>query len=149
MARRQSTTRCALPRGAFARTVANLDVIALSGVPFGLIFTLTQHNVDSLEFVVRLAADTAPRSVQVHPLTLYGRAATTLPDSRPDATELLAALCEASRLGADLGVAVHLDALSRDQLFGYRAHLVPRRPVCASPSGRPCWWCRLTARSFR
>jgi hypothetical protein len=78
--------------GAFARTVANLEVVRSSGVPFGFICTLTQHNVDSLEFVVRLAAQEGARSVQVHPLTLHGRAATTMPGSRPDGIELAAAL---------------------------------------------------------
>ena len=63
--------------GAFARTIGNLEVVRASGVPFGFIFTLTQYNVDSLEFVVRLAAAEGARSVQVHPLTLVGRAATT------------------------------------------------------------------------
>jgi MoaA/NifB/PqqE/SkfB family radical SAM enzyme len=115
--------------GAFAKTVANLDVIRSSGVPFGLIFTLTQHNVNSLEYVVRLAAEHGARSVQVHPLTLYGRASVALPDARPDSMELVAALCEASRLGTEVGVAVHVDALSREQLLAYRDHLVPRRPV--------------------
>ena len=56
--------------GAFARTVANLEVARSAGTAFGFIFTLTQHNVDSLESVVRLAADHGARSVQVHPLTL-------------------------------------------------------------------------------
>ena len=53
-------------------------MIRASGVPFGLIFTLTQHNAASLDFVVRLAAEHGARSVQVHPLTLHGRAATDM-----------------------------------------------------------------------
>jgi MoaA/NifB/PqqE/SkfB family radical SAM enzyme len=115
--------------GAFRRTVANLRVVRASGTPFGLIFTLTQHNVDSLEFVVRLAAREGARSVQVHPLTLHGRAIETMADARPDSIELVAALCEASLLAHELGVAVHVDAISADQLLDYRDHLVPRRPV--------------------
>ncbi len=116
-------------QGAFARTLANLAVIRASGVPFGLIFTLTQHNVNSLEFVVRLAAQHGARSVQVHPLTLYGRAADTMRNARPDGLELLVALAEAARLGRQLGVSVHVDALSLQQLHAYRSHLVPERPV--------------------
>jgi MoaA/NifB/PqqE/SkfB family radical SAM enzyme len=115
--------------GAFARMLANLALIRASNVPFGLIFTLTQHNVDSLEFVVQLAAQQGARSVQVHPLTLYGRAADTMADARPDALELLAALAEAARLGRQLGVAVQVDALSAAQLQNYRSHLVPQQPV--------------------
>lgn len=115
--------------GAFARTIANLEAIRSSGVPFGFIFTLTQHNVDNLEFVVRLAAEQGARSVQVHPLTLHGRAATALPGSRPDGVELLAALLEAARLGSELDVVVHVDALTIEQLFEYRDWIVPERPV--------------------
>ena len=115
--------------GAFARTVANLKVVRSSGVPFGIIFTLTQHNVDSLEFVVRLAAEHGARSVQVHPLTLHGRAATTLPGARPDGMELVTALLEAARLGGELGLIVHVDALTVEQLIEYRDHVVPDRPV--------------------
>lgn len=115
--------------GAFRRTVANLAVVRGCGTAFGLIFTLTQHNLDSLEFVVRLAAQEGARSVQVHPLTLDGRAATTLQGSRPDGIELEAALFGAVLLGSELGVAVHVDALLVEQLLAYRASLVPQRPV--------------------
>jgi len=115
--------------GAFARTVANLETARAWGGPFGFIFTLTQHNVDSLEFVVRLAAAEGARSVQVHPLTLYGRAGATMSGARPDEIELAAAMCEAAMLGDELGVVVHVDAVTADQLLGHRDHLVPRRPV--------------------
>jgi pyruvate-formate lyase-activating enzyme len=115
--------------GAFARTVSNLELVRSSGTPFGLIFTLTQHNADSLESVVRLAAREGARSVQVHPLTLHGRAATTMPGARPDGTELVVALCEAALLAAEVGVVVHVDALSAAQVLAYRDRLVPRRPL--------------------
>jgi len=115
--------------GAFARTVANLEFARAWGGPFGFIFTLTQHNVDSLEFVVRLAAAEGARSVQVHPLTLYGRAEATMSGARPDEIELAAALCEAAMLAHELGIVVHLDAVTADQLLAHRDLLVPRRPV--------------------
>lgn len=115
--------------GAFAGTVARLETVRASGVPFGIIFTLTQHNADSLEFVVRLAAEHGARSVQVHPLTLHGRAATTLSSARPDGMELVTALFEAARLGDELGLKVHVDALTYQQMVAYREHLVPERPV--------------------
>jgi MoaA/NifB/PqqE/SkfB family radical SAM enzyme len=115
--------------GAFARTTANLEVVRSSGTPFGFIFTLTQHNADSLEFVVRLAAEEGARSVQVHPLTMVGRAAETMPSARPDEIELATALLEASLLGHELGVVIHVDALTADQLREHRCSLVPRRPV--------------------
>ncbi len=117
--------------GAFVRTVANLEAVRASGVPFGFIFTLTQYNADSLDFVVRLAVAEGARSVQVHPLTLHGRAVETLSESRPDGLELTAALVEATRLGDELGVAVRVDALTLDQLRGHRDRLVPRKPIDA------------------
>src|SRR5262249_6339146 len=107
----------------------NLERVRSSRVPFGFIFTLTQYNLDSLEFVVRLAAEQGARSVQVHPLTLHGRAEAAMPDARPDGVELAAALLEAARLGAESGLAGHVDALSREQLARYRDYLVPERPV--------------------
>ncbi len=115
--------------GAFARTTANLGVVRSSRTPFGFIFTLTQHNADSLEFVIRLAAEEGARSVQVHPLTAVGRAAETMPHALPDEIELATALCEASMLGHELGVVVHVDAITADQLRDHRCSLVPRQPV--------------------
>jgi Fe-coproporphyrin III synthase len=115
--------------GAFARTLANLETIRSSGVPFGFIFTLTQHNVDSLEFVVRLAADFGARGVQVHPLTLQGRAATDMCHARPDDLELAAALAEADELGRVHGIPVQVDSVTRAQLFAHHDHFVPARPV--------------------
>jgi MoaA/NifB/PqqE/SkfB family radical SAM enzyme len=118
-------------RGAFDKALAGIATLRDSGVPFGLIFTLTQFNVDSLEAVVRLAARQGARSVQVHPLSPSGRAAQTLADACPDGMELLAALAEAARLASELGVAVLTDVVGGEQLQRYRRHLVPRRPVAA------------------
>ena len=115
--------------GAYRRTVANLPVLHRSGVPFGFIFTLTQTNIDSLDHVVRLAAETGARSVQVHPLTTSGRAATEMMGARPDALERLAALVEARRAGAALGVGVQVDLVTAGQLAVYRSRMVPERPV--------------------
>lgn len=115
--------------GAFTRTIDNLQVIRASAVPFGFIFTLTRNNADSLEFVVRLAAEQGARSVQVHPLTLHGRAATEMAEARPDGIEIAAALLEGMRLGRALGIAVHVDALTTEQLFAFRDRMVPERPV--------------------
>jgi len=115
--------------GAFDRTVANLATVRSSGTPFGFIFTLTQHNVDSLDFVVRFAAREGARSVQVHPLTLHGRAAERMRGERPDGIELAAALLGAALLGRELGVAVHVDAVTAEQLLVHFDALVPLRPV--------------------
>jgi hypothetical protein len=47
---------------------------------------------------------------------------------RPDDVELVAALIEAQRLAETLGVVVHVDALSLEQIVAFRDHLVPVRP---------------------
>jgi MoaA/NifB/PqqE/SkfB family radical SAM enzyme len=123
--------------GAFVATARNLETIRASGVPFGLTFTLTQHNVDSLDFVVHFAAHSGARSVHVRPLTLHGRAVTDLPDARPHSVDLAFALLESIRLGRELGVTVHVEALTADQLRTRRAALVPARPIanltCVAP----------------
>lgn len=117
--------------GAYDKALSNLGVIRESGVPFGFIFTLTQHNVDSLESVVRLAAEQGARIVQVHPLGLHGRALATMSASRPDTIELLAAMAEASVLGQELAVAVKVDAVTSAELTRGRCRFVPKLPVSA------------------
>ena len=119
--------------GALARTLRLLAQPRATGTPFGFIFTLTQHNVDELEDVVGLAAAHGAQSVQVHPLTLHGRARETLAGARPDGQELLAAIVEAQRLGQTLqarsGVRVQVDALSQAQILAHRERLVPAWPA--------------------
>lgn len=124
-------------RGAFAKTVANLSTIRASGCAFGFIFTLTQYNVDTLEAVVELAKAHGASSVQIHPLTLEGRAKTSMGDARPDQLELLAALVEAKRVGELHGIGVHVDALTWDQIAAHRNQLVPARPVTSMTQACP------------
>lgn len=123
--------------GALARTLQGLEQPRSTGTPYAFIFTLTQHNVDELAEVVAMAAAYGAQGVQVHPLTLHGRALRTLPDARPDGLELLAALVEAQRLARDLearcGVQVQVDALSQAQLRAHRSRLVPTWPAAALP----------------
>lgn len=115
--------------GALARTLMNLEAVSASGVPFGFLFTLTRHNLDSLEFVVQLALEYGARGVQVHPLTATGRAADGMQAVRPDAIELGVALFEAMRLGESFGVTVGVDALTLRQAVCHRERLVPECPV--------------------
>lgn len=115
-------------RGTFVRTLANLHALRAAGTHFGLLFTLTQHNVDAVEPLVELALQHGARGLQIHPLSLEGRARAALPDARPDEQELLAALGEAARLGRAAGLDVHVDALHREQLLAHRAALVPPSP---------------------
>jgi Fe-coproporphyrin III synthase len=127
--------------GALARTLRLLAQPRATGTPFGFIFTLTQHNVDELEDVVAMAAEHGAQSVQVHPLTLHGRAREALPGARPDGQELLAAIVEAQRLAQALqaqgGVRVQVDALSQAQIQAHRERLVPAWPVASLGSLAP------------
>ena len=116
-------------KGAFDKSVANIARIRDDGVPFGIIFTLTQYNADSLDFVVRLAADLGAKLVQVHPLTLHGRATDGMSDARPDELERLVALAEAMRLGHEVGMPVHVDVVRASQLVAYQAAFAPPRPI--------------------
>lgn len=127
--------------GALTRTLQGLAQPRSTGTAFGFIFTLTQHNVHELAEVVALAATHGAHSVQVHPLTLHGRARQTLQDARPDGMELLAAIVEAQRLAQDLearsGVRVQVDALSQSQILAYRDRLVPGWPSATLPALAP------------
>lgn len=98
---------------AFARMRRHLSGLRASGIPFGFLFTLTQGNLHELDWVAEFAADQGAALLQVHPLELAGRAASRLPDSRPDAVELQWALVEVARLRERYAgrLALHLDAL--------------------------------------
>jgi sulfatase maturation enzyme AslB (radical SAM superfamily) len=138
--------------GAFDRTVENLAIVRESGVPFALIVTLTRYNVGSLESVVRLAAEAGATGVQVHPLSLVGRASVELADHRPDELELMTAIVESQWLGDELGIPVELDAADRVRLARYRHDIVPESAevslgelcpvlvVAADGSVRPLTW---------
>ena len=83
---------------AFDTMVGRLDGVRSSGIPFGFIFTLTQHNVDELQWVAMFAISQGARLLQIHPLEMAGRAGLLLPEARPDETELSFALAEAVRI---------------------------------------------------
>ncbi|GAA0806135.1 radical SAM protein [Spirilliplanes yamanashiensis] len=103
--------------GAFARMRAGLGVLRRAGLPFALVLTLTQHNVDQLEWAAAFAADQGAGLLHVHPLEQSGAAAVQLPHSTPDAVELLVARAEADRLRArHPGLAIHVDAAAPAEL---------------------------------
>lgn len=81
--------------GAFAKLSTRLPDVARSGIPFGFITTLTQNNVDELDFVVQLAAEHGAKLVQVHPLEPVGAAVHNLARAVPDEQELGFAMFEA------------------------------------------------------
>jgi MoaA/NifB/PqqE/SkfB family radical SAM enzyme len=83
---------------AFSKMAARLDDVRASGIPFGFIFTLTQHNLDELDWVARFALDAGASLLQIHPLEEVGRARELLAGQRPDAVESAWAHLEAARI---------------------------------------------------
>jgi MoaA/NifB/PqqE/SkfB family radical SAM enzyme len=99
---------------AFEAMANNLGAIRESGIPFGFIFTLTQYNLDELDWVYRFAKAEGAKLLQIHPLEMAGRAVHTLADARPDSREAVFAELERSRLQTDAGadMLIHLDFVS-------------------------------------
>jgi hypothetical protein len=106
---------------AFETMIRRLDGVRQSGIPFGFIFTLTQHNLDELDWVAQFALEQGARLLQIHPLEIVGRAEHELPNARPDEIEGAYAYVEAQRLQAVAGdrLLVQLDLVHQDAL---RAH---------------------------
>jgi MoaA/NifB/PqqE/SkfB family radical SAM enzyme len=103
----------ALPT-AFAKMAEKLKILRRSGVPFGIIFTLTRHNLPELGWVADFAAGEGAAQLQVHPLESVGRAADyqLVP---PDDLELTYAFLEIARLQAKYRgrMAIQYDAADR------------------------------------
>ena len=83
---------------AFERLVKGLPKLRATGLPFGLIFTLTQYNLHELEWVANFALEQGARLLQIHPLEPAGRALVQLEGSVPDSIESSYALLESTRL---------------------------------------------------
>lgn len=117
---------------AFEAMAANLPALRATGIPFGFIFTLTQYNLDELDWVARFALDQGAKLLQIHPLELAGRAAAELAEEHPDRQETAVAFLEAARLSRELGdrMKVQVDLSHRQ---GLAAH--PERVYGDDPTG--------------
>jgi Fe-coproporphyrin III synthase len=82
----------------FETMASRLEGVRHSGIPFGFIFTLTQFNLDELEWVARFALEQGASLLQIHPLEIVGRAKEELPGSRPDQTEAAYAFLMGKRI---------------------------------------------------
>jgi Fe-coproporphyrin III synthase len=102
---------------AFRMLDRRMPAVQASGIPFGFITTLTQHNVHELEFVAQYAAAYGAGLLQVHPLELVGAAVGGMPASVPDQREGTFAFVEAARLAAEYGLAVQVDLVKRSDLL--------------------------------
>jgi Fe-coproporphyrin III synthase len=125
---------------AFETMLARLDGVRESGILFGFIFTLTQHNLHELDWVAKFAVDQGARLLQIHPLEIVGRAKTTLGQSCPDQIELAYAFLETQRLKAIIGDRLHvqLDLTSShsvreepERIFAGRAPVDPKSQLLA------------------
>ncbi|PYS83312.1 MAG: radical SAM protein [Acidobacteria bacterium] len=97
----------ASPR-AFSGMRSRLKHLRKSGIPFGFIFTLTQYNLDELDWVAAFAVKEGAQLLQIHPLENVGRAAEEMAGERPDQTEAAYAVIEALRLKDYIGERVHI-----------------------------------------
>jgi MoaA/NifB/PqqE/SkfB family radical SAM enzyme len=103
---------------AFETMASRLEGVRQSGIPFGFIFTLTQYNLDELEWVAQFAVEQRAALLQVHPLEQAGRAITNLADSTPDHIEASFSYVEVLRLKHVLReqIAIQLDYAPREVL---------------------------------
>jgi MoaA/NifB/PqqE/SkfB family radical SAM enzyme len=106
---------------AFDRMRANLDGVRKIGVNFGFIFTLTQHNLNELDWAAQFAFEQGAKLFQIHPLEEVGRAASVLAGSRPDEVESAYAYLEAERLRQKYGnsLFVQLDIFHRNLVMAH------------------------------
>src|SRR5690349_15496531 len=100
--------------GAFEAMLGGLAAVRESGVPFGFLFTLTQHNVHQLEWAADFAVAQGASLLQVHPLEATGRGS-ALAYSVPDDVESAYAALEVARLRRVWGprLRIHLDLAGR------------------------------------
>ncbi len=103
---------------AFAMLDRRMEGVRRSGIPFGLITTLTQHNVHEAEFVVGYAVEHGASLVQLHPLEPEGAARVNLPGSVPDVRESAFAIVEGARLAAAYEIPVQVDVARIADLVG-------------------------------
>jgi len=88
--------------GAYDAMARRIGSVRQAGIPFGFLFTLTQHNVHQLAWAAEFAAASGASLLQVHPLEASGRGR-SLHRAVPDATEGSYALLEVARLRRAFG----------------------------------------------
>ncbi|HEY2357265.1 MAG TPA: radical SAM protein [Phenylobacterium sp.] len=117
----------ALPK-AFAKMADKLGGVRKAGIPFGVIFTLTRHNLFELAWVADFAIAEGAQLLQVHPLESVGRAR-DYELTPPDDLELAYAFLEVARLQEKYRgqLSIQFDAADRTQVVREpeRAYAVP------------------------
>lgn len=108
--------------GAFAKLRARLELLREHDVPFGLSHCVTRESIEDLPWLLDYAAEQGARLLQLHPLTLAGRAATdctSLALSQADLARTFL-LAELLRLAADDALVVQLDLAALAQMRAQR-----------------------------
>ncbi len=121
---------------AFGRMASRLPALAASGIRFGFVFTLTQANVQELEWVVDFAVNAGASLVQVHPLEPEGNALAGLTSLAPDGEELAFALIECLRLQGSSPAYIQLDVTSHADLRQNPERFLSLEAVPPEPLGR-------------
>jgi MoaA/NifB/PqqE/SkfB family radical SAM enzyme len=103
---------------AFERLQAGLKHVRESGIPFGFIHTLTQHNWEHLLWVAEFAAENGARLLQIHPLELAGRAGSQMTNEALEDDVMAKVYLLAFALAGKYGdtMRVQLDLLYREHL---------------------------------
>ena len=117
---------------AFAKMAANLDLLRQSGINFGFIFTLTQYNLNELDWVVNFALEQEAKLLQIHPLEEGGFANGNLSEDMPDRVESAYAYLIAGTLQEQLNkeLAIQVDFANRHILEAspdlvYASNVIP------------------------
>jgi MoaA/NifB/PqqE/SkfB family radical SAM enzyme len=101
--------------GAFAGMARGVGHLREARVPFGFIFTLTQHSLADLPFVVDFALAQGAVLLQLHPLDNNGRAVEQMSAERPDEVELAIAAIVGEEMRQSVpDLAIHVDVVTRE-----------------------------------
>lgn len=123
-------------QGAFAAACAGARQLGDAGIPFAILFTLTQHNVWALEEMVEIASTLGASMLQVHALEQRGRAVEEMADGSPDALEAAVAVALVGQLQDAVQFPIHLDLLDLATLRNHPARFF----ATARPAGALGAW---------
>lgn len=103
---------------AFELMSTRLEALRARNLNFGFIFTLTQHNLHELEWVVKFALAEGAKLVQVHPLDEVGYAEQHMAGASPDDIETAYAWLLVRQLQQALAgkLAIHVDLVFSEAL---------------------------------
>ncbi len=94
---------------AFDTMKSRLPLLRAADMSFGFIFTLTQYNLDELDWVRNFAVSEGAKLLQIHPLEEVGNAATLLRGNSPDATESAYAwMLAQQKINSDIRIQIDL-----------------------------------------